>query len=204
MEKKYTHQTANGCPAYELGRIDSNTPRVFVVRQGNRDRVYTLTEDLKYCSTAERAMLTEWSPWMDVPLNTPIWVRHDEFGPWGSAHFADYRDGKVWAFRAGCTSHTTKEKEPWERAVAESPFDNKADPMVDWKKVWVDTPIWVRGREDEDWDLRYFASVDDNGTVYAWLDGKKSRDFKDSRDFEDKWFQKVSWNYAKLAGAATC
>ncbi len=196
MEKIYTHRTENGDLAYELGRINSLRPRVFVISlaslSGN-EIICSLTEDLKINAVDKLPLLTEWNPWMDTPMNAPIWVRHGELGPWGSAHFAKYLDGKVYAFRNGCTSHTTKEKEMWEEATTECPYINKVDRMVDWEKVPVDTPILVKDRLDKDWSLRYFHSVDVDGRVRAWLDGKKKAELKGRR------IQSVTWDSAKLA-----
>ena len=61
--------------------------------------------------------------------------------------------------------------------------------IVDWSKVKVDTPIYVRAYENNAWEKRHFAFFKD-GKVYAWLSGATSW----STD-EDAF----SWNYAKLA-----
>ena len=47
------------------------------------------------------------------------------------------------------------------------------EPEVDWNKVPVDTPVWVRDREDQDWKPRYFAKYED-GLVHAWDGGTTS------------------------------
>ena len=47
------------------------------------------------------------------------------------------------------------------------------EPPVDWSKVSVDTPILVRDSEFDGWSQRHFAKYD-NGTVYAWSDGRTS------------------------------
>jgi len=39
--------------------------------------------------------------------------------------------------------------------------------LVDWSKVEVDTPIFVRNSIEEVWKCRYFAMYE-NGEVYAW------------------------------------
>lgn len=44
---------------------------------------------------------------------------------------------------------------------------------ADWSKVSVDTPILVRDSEFDGWSQRHFAKCD-NGTVYAWSDGRTS------------------------------
>lgn len=66
------------------------------------------------------------------------------------------------------------------------------EPETDWSKVEVDTPILVRNLEWESWKRRYFAKFED-GTVYAWIDGKTLWTAEDEDDI-------YAWNYAKLAG----
>lgn len=45
--------------------------------------------------------------------------------------------------------------------------------IVDWSKVEVDTPIFVRNSITETWKCRYFAEYK-YGKVYTWRDGKTS------------------------------
>lgn len=63
--------------------------------------------------------------------------------------------------------------------------------MVDWSKVEVDTPIFVRNSIEEVWKCRYFAMYE-NGEVYAWQLGRTSWSnvIKNSP---------IAWKYAKLA-----
>ena len=65
------------------------------------------------------------------------------------------------------------------------------EPKVDWSKVAVDTPIYVRNREDDYWEKRYFAKYE-NGIVYAWVNGTTSYTAEDEEYCT--W-----WKYAKLA-----
>lgn len=63
--------------------------------------------------------------------------------------------------------------------------------IVDWSKVAVDTPIFVRNRIEEMWKCRYFAKYED-GKVYTWCGGRTS------------WsnviaYEPVNWEYAELA-----
>mgnify|MGYP000956049815 CR=1 FL=1 len=60
--------------------------------------------------------------------------------------------------------------------------------QVDWSKVKVDTPIYVRDNENSPWLPRHFARYE-NGKVYVWYGGSTS--FTENEDF--------SCNYAKLA-----
>ena len=63
--------------------------------------------------------------------------------------------------------------------------------IVDWSKVEVDTPIFVRNSIAEVWKCRYFAEYED-GKVYTWRDGKTSW----SNVVSDR---PVAWGYAELA-----
>ena len=76
-------------------------------------------------------------------------------------------------------------------------FSEYEEPEIDWSKVKVDTPIYVRDCEtdsngdEKTWVPRHFAKFE-NGTVYVWDDGGTSFTVKS----EDSC---SSWNYAKLA-----
>lgn len=61
---------------------------------------------------------------------------------------------------------------------------------IDWSKVPIDTPIWVRDCEEEEWVPRYFAKFED-GYVYAFNNGATSW----SSDVDCS----LNWRYAKLA-----
>lgn len=63
--------------------------------------------------------------------------------------------------------------------------------IVDWSKVEVDTPIFVRNSITETWKCRYFAEYKD-GKVYTWRDGKTSW----SNVISDR---PVAWMNAELA-----
>ena len=63
--------------------------------------------------------------------------------------------------------------------------------IVDWSKVEVDTPIFVRNRIEDVWNCRYFAKYE-GGKVYTWCGGRTS------------WsnvicYEPVNWKYAELA-----
>lgn len=62
---------------------------------------------------------------------------------------------------------------------------------VDWTKVPVDTPIYVRDFEGEDWIPRHFAKFK-NEKVFTWKDGKTSFSAK------NKLSDTISWRLAKL------
>ena len=62
------------------------------------------------------------------------------------------------------------------------------EPKIDWSKVPVDTPVLVRGCEDEEWKKMHFAECILN-TVYVWDGGKTSWTTNNT----------YPWEYAKLA-----
>lgn len=64
--------------------------------------------------------------------------------------------------------------------------------VVDWSKVKVDTPILVKGFEQDYWRKRYFAFFK-NGKVYAWRYGVTSWSVDSTDDV-------ICWVHAKLAG----
>lgn len=63
--------------------------------------------------------------------------------------------------------------------------------IVDWSKVAVDTPIYVKEYKENAWEKRYFAFLK-NGRVHAWVGGATSWSSNGGVDT-------FSWNYAKLA-----
>lgn len=63
--------------------------------------------------------------------------------------------------------------------------------IIDWLKVKVDTPIYVREHENNIWAKRHFAFFKD-GKVYAWLVGATSWSADKDNDV-------LSWRYVKLA-----
>lgn len=62
------------------------------------------------------------------------------------------------------------------------------EPVIDWSKVPVDTPIWVRDSEKSEWRKEHFAKYE-NGKVHAFSYQKTS------------WSNTgiYCWEYAKLA-----
>ena len=64
------------------------------------------------------------------------------------------------------------------------------EPPIDWIKVAVDTPIFVRDGENETWAKRHFAKYE-NGKIYTWTSGTTSWSGEDD--------SMISWKYAKLA-----
>lgn len=74
------------------------------------------------------------------------------------------------------------------KGVRKTWLESEYRPIVDWSKVKIDTPIYVKANLDDEWTPRYFAKYKD-GEVYAWDDGKTS--FTTAA--------RVAWNYARLA-----
>jgi hypothetical protein len=64
------------------------------------------------------------------------------------------------------------------------------EPPVDWSKVPVDTPIYVRCRSSDEWEKKHFAKFENN-YVYAWNDGKTSWSTTNGST--------MVWEHAKLA-----
>ena len=63
--------------------------------------------------------------------------------------------------------------------------------IVDWSKVAVDTPIFVKDYKCDAWKKRYFAFYKDE-TVYAWANGATTWSDENDRNI-------IPWAYAKLA-----
>lgn len=63
--------------------------------------------------------------------------------------------------------------------------------IVDWSKVAVDTPIFVKDYKCDAWKKRYFAFYKDE-TVYAWANGATTWSAENDRNI-------IPWAHAKLA-----
>lgn len=68
-------------------------------------------------------------------------------------------------------------------------YEEYVEPDVNWSKVPVDTKIYVKNSEHNDWHPRHFAKYKD-GVVWAWNNGETSFSAGGSA---------TSWEYAKLA-----
>lgn len=66
----------------------------------------------------------------------------------------------------------------------------KPEDYVDWSKVDIDTPVFVRDSEDEDWIPRHFYKFE-NGLLYAFQEGKTS--------FTSYELSCMNWKHMKLA-----
>lgn len=62
---------------------------------------------------------------------------------------------------------------------------------VDWANVPIDTPILIKGYNEDSWQRRYFAGLDEKGRVTAWADGRTS--------WTNDGVSTTRWKYAKLA-----
>ncbi len=62
---------------------------------------------------------------------------------------------------------------------------------VDWNKVKIDTPIYVRNKISDQWAKAHFAKYEE-GKVCAWFGGCTSFSSEGKNDY-------YSWHYAKLA-----
>ena len=72
--------------------------------------------------------------------------------------------------------------------------EEKEEPKVDWSKVKVDTPIYVRDSENEndEWKPRYFAKYVKGEGICAWDCGTTSFSSGNESNYN-------TWKYAKLA-----
>lgn len=76
------------------------------------------------------------------------------------------------------------------RGLKEWANSEYVEPQVDWSKVPVDTPIYVRYRSSDEWEKKHFAKFENN-YVYAWSDGKTSWSTTNGST--------MVWEHAKLA-----
>ena len=109
----YTHRTRNGLSARILCTdfvdIDINKPVIVAIKKSNNiETLHFLFSDLTVNQFVESAYdLFECSPWDDVAMDMPVYVRDYEYNPWIPRHFAYYHDGNVYVFQDGKTYHTS-------------------------------------------------------------------------------------------------
>lgn len=121
--------------------------------------------------------MTNREKYMDEILAVQHWGNFNgEIRGCGNCPECDFNDGSN-------IFHCKKARLAWLRAEADE------EPKVDWSKVPVDTPVYVRDREDQDWKPRYFAKYE-GGLVYAWDGGTTSWSTNGSTMY---------WNCARLA-----
>ena len=127
--------------------------------------------------------------WSKVEVDTPILVRPRLDGEWVKRHFAEYKNGDVYAWDNGRTSWTVANEIKWKYAKLAEDEKECKEAEVDWNNVEIDTPILVRDHESQEWDARHFAKYED-GVIYTWVGAGTS------------WTSNgkmVEWRYAKLA-----
>ena len=160
--------------------------KVYAWNGGRTGQTESYMTPWKYAKLAEPEV-----DWSKVKVDTAIYVKASKYGNWFKRHFAEYKNGKIYTWGNGLTSHDTSRMMEWKYAKLVESEEERKELEVDWSKVEVDTPIRVRQTEDEDkeWGRRHFAKYE-NGKVYAWGEGYTS------------WSSEghmVIWNYAKLA-----
>ena len=70
--------------------------------------------------------------WSKVEVDTAIYVKASKYGKWFKRHFAEYKNGKIYTWGNGLTSHDTSRMMEWKYAkLAES----EEEPKIDWSKV---------------------------------------------------------------------
>ena len=59
--------------------------------------------------------------WSKVKVDTAIYVKASKYGNWFKRHFAEYKNGKIYTWGNGLTSHDTSRMMEWNYAkLAES------------------------------------------------------------------------------------
>ena len=127
---KYTHKTEHGIKARILSEDvkDEYNIAVAVLGGDGGESVMMFKREVDGSLSRPFIKLKEISPWDDVAVDTPIWVRYREDGTWLPRHFCKYINGKVYAWGQGFTSHTVccknAEFSHWPFAVLENPNGN--------------------------------------------------------------------------------
>lgn len=126
---KYTHKTSDGSLARVIcDDIVGGRNCAVAILVGGAEIVRTFHKDSYGSIRNTDETLKEISPWDDVAVDTPIWVKHRADWPWHKMHFAEYKCGEVRAWSDGKTSHTiddvTMDYDEWSFATLENPNGN--------------------------------------------------------------------------------
>lgn len=120
MTINYTHRTPQGhkarilCTDYQNGEFNTISGSRLCTIAAVLDLLVTgtetlvfLTQDLRQRKTDQDPHLTEYNPWQDVAIDTPVWVRDKDSEEWYRLHFSGvHHHGKLCAWSGGRTSHT--------------------------------------------------------------------------------------------------
>lgn len=86
-----------------------------------------LTRDLRKTATSPKPWLTEYNPWRDVAIDTPVWVRDLDCDKWVAAHFSGvHHGGALFTWPNGATSHSERNglMIPWRQMTLTNPNTN--------------------------------------------------------------------------------
>lgn len=127
---KYTHKTSDGSLARVLcDDIVGGRNCAVAILVGSVEIVRTFHKDSYGSIRNTDETLREISPWDDVAVDTPVWVRDAECECWARRHFAKYENGAVFCWRDGLTSHSIGKGSrlkyrAWVYATLENPNGN--------------------------------------------------------------------------------
>lgn len=121
-------------------------------------------------------------------INPKIMIGFSKDGKLLNCRFAKCSDCKEILMAQLNISKEEYYKESCRKNILKWLLSEYKEPEVDWSKVKVDTPIYVRDNENSPWLPRHFARYE-NGKVYVWYGGSTS--FTENENFSCK--------YAKLA-----
>ena len=77
-----------------------------------------------------------------------------------------------------------------------SEYSEYVEPEIDWNKVPVDTPIYVKDLDYNGWIPRHFAGITDSGLIQAWNNGVTSHTTVDNGT--------RIWNCVKITDGIDC
>lgn len=107
INKQY--RTRNNLPVTILKTDlrDAAYPVAAVVHFANHDTVVSYTIEGQYWRDKQSDHdLIEYNPAQDLVLDQPIWVHDSIEDEWVARHFKEYKNGKVYCWPNGYTSHT--------------------------------------------------------------------------------------------------
>ena len=136
MTITYTHRTPQGhkariiCADFQHSTNNSYQPRenlctIAAVLDSDitgAESLVFLTQDLRKTATSAAPYLTEYNPWQDVAIDTPVWCRDFDDDEWEAHHFAGLdSNGLKTTWSYGMTSHTAAMdnifRRPWWRQM---------------------------------------------------------------------------------------
>lgn len=113
---KYTHRSNDGILARCIcddALHNGVRKKVWLFKMSDSANEFLDYTDMFNVSCCFNRTYVERSKWDDVPVDAPVVIKAKKSKVEFLRHFAKFEGGKVWTWKDGCTSHTSKDLTDW-------------------------------------------------------------------------------------------